>query len=103
VFADPTWPQVNTLVLSFSGLSKAEIDSLQTFMVAHLGEEVGLIDWEGRQWAGIITTPTERAVQDGKGCDGRWTIGLEFEGVMLEEAPSGSHMTLASAVVAVLS
>jgi hypothetical protein len=102
VFADPTWPQVNTLVLSFSGLSKAEVDSLQTFMVAHLGEEVGLIDWEGHHWVGVITSPTERAVQDGKGCDGRWTIGLEFEGVMLEEAPSGSHMSLASSVIAVL-
>lgn len=102
VFADPTWPQVNTLVLSFSGLSKAEIDSLQTFMAAHLGEEIGLIDWEGHQWVGVITSPTERAVQDGKGCDGRWTIGLEFEGVMLEEAPSGSYMNLISSVVAVL-
>lgn len=102
VFADPTWPQVNTLALSFSGLSKAEIDSLQTFMVAHLGEEIGLIDWEGHQWIGVITSPTERGVQDGKGCDGRWTIGLEFEGVLLEEAPSGSHMALTSSVVAVL-
>ncbi len=102
VFADPIWPQINTLVLSFSGLAKAEIDALQTFMVAHLGEEVGLIDWEGRQWVGVITSPTERGVQDGKGCDGRWTIGLEFEGVLLEEAPSGSHMSLASSVIAVL-
>lgn len=102
VFADPTWPQVNTLVLSFSGLSKAEVDSLQTFMAAHLGEEIGLIDWEGHQWVGVITSPTERGVQDGKGCDGRWTIGFEFEGVMLEEAPAGSHMALRSLVVAVL-
>ncbi len=102
VFADPTWPQVNTLVLSFSGLEKAEIDALQTFMAAHLGVEIGLIDWEGHQWVGVITSPTERGVQDGKGCDGRWTIGFEFEGVMLEEAPSGSHMSLTSFVVAVL-
>jgi hypothetical protein len=102
VFADPTWPTLNTLVLSFSGLSKAEVDSLQAFMVAHLGEEVGLIDWEGRQWVGVITSPDERAVQDGGGCDGNWTIGLEFEGVLLEEAPSGSHLTITTEVVAVL-
>lgn len=102
VFADPLWPQVNTLVLTFSGLAKAEIDALQAFLVAHLGEEVGLIDWEGRHWVGVITSPAERAVQDGGGCDGRWTIGLEFEGVLLEEAPSGSYMALTSAVIAVL-
>jgi len=103
VFADPTWPQVNTLVLSFSGLKKTEVDDLQDFLKNYLGKEVGLIDWEGRQWVGIITTPTESAVQDSGGACGRsWTIGLEFEGVLLEEMPSGSTLNLTSSVVAVL-
>ena len=100
VFADPTWPQINTLVLSFSGLTKAEVDGLQGFMRNYLGKEVGLTDWEGHQWVGIITSPTERAIQDGRG--GQWSISLEFEGVMLEEMPSGSHMAMSSTVIAVL-
>lgn len=100
VFADPIWPQINTLVLSFSGLTKAEVDGLQDFMRNYLGKEVGLTDWEGHQWVGIITSPTESAVQDGKG--GQWSISLEFEGVMLEEMPSGSYMSISSTVVAVL-
>lgn len=103
VFADPTWPQVNTLVLSFSGLKKTEVDSLQDFLKNYLGQEVGLIDWEGHQWVGIITTPTDQAVQDSGGACGRnWTVSLEFEGVMLEEMPSGSYLSLTSSVVAVL-
>lgn len=103
VFADPTWPQVNTLVLSFSGLKKTEVDSLQDFLKNYLGQEIGLIDWEGHQWVGVITTPADQAVQDSGGACGRnWTVSLEFEGVMLEEMPSGSHMTLTSSVVAVL-
>ncbi len=104
VFADPTWPQVNTLVLSFSGLKKTEVDSLQDFLQNHLGKEVGLIDWEGRQWVGLITSPTASAVQDSgrPGSCGSFTINLEFEGVMLEEMPSGSHLTVLSTVVAVL-
>lgn len=103
VFADPTWPQVNTLVLSFSGLKKTEVDSLQDFLKNYLGQEIGLIDWEGHQWVGIITTPADQAVQDSGGACGRsWTMSLEFEGVMLEEMPSGSHLTLTSSVAAVL-
>jgi len=91
VFADPTWPQVNTLVLSFSGLTKAEVEETQEFMLVHLGEEIGIIDWEGRQWAGIVTNPNERAVQDGKRS---FTLTFEFEGVLVETTPSGSHMIM---------
>lgn len=103
VFADPIWPQINTLVLSFTGLTKTEVDDVQAFLANHLGKEVGLIDWEGRQWVGLITSPTEPAVQDGGGaCGGRFTISLEFEGVLLDDMPSGSHMTITGTVVAVL-
>jgi len=91
IFADPTWPKINTLILSFSGLTKAEVEETQQFMVDHIGQEVGIIDWEGRQWVGIITTPNERAVQDGKQ---RFTITFEFEGLMVEELPSGNAMSI---------
>jgi hypothetical protein len=91
IFADPTWPKINTLVLSFSGLTKAEVEETQQFMVDHIGQEIGIIDWEGRQWIGIITTPNERAVQDGKH---GFTLTFEFEGLMVEETPSGNAMTL---------
>jgi hypothetical protein len=30
-----------------------------TFISAHLGEEIKLTDWEGRQWTGVIMTPNE--------------------------------------------
>ncbi|MHA2023346.1 MAG: hypothetical protein ACTSWQ_06765 [Candidatus Thorarchaeota archaeon] len=91
IFADPTWPKINTLVLSFSGLTKAEVEETQQFMVDHIGQEIGIIDWEGRQWVGIITTPNERAVQDGKH---GFTITFEFEGLMVEEMPSGNAITI---------
>ena len=97
VFSDPVWPSMNTLVLTFSGLTKTEVEETQDFMIAHIGLEVGLIDWEGRMWMGLITTPGEQAVQDGKSgpCGGgRFTISFEFEGVLVEDNPAGSHMTI---------
>lgn len=103
VFSDPTWPSVNSLVLSFTGLTKTEVEDVQDFMVGHIGKEVGLIDWEGHLWRGLITTPDERAIQEGKNgpCGGgRFTISFEFEGTLVEdETPSGSAMTISDSVV----
>jgi hypothetical protein len=91
VFADPDWPKISTLVLSFSGLTKTEVEEVHNFIQEHLGEEIGIIDWEGHQWAGVITTPNERAAQDGKH---GFTLTFEFEGVLVEEMPSGSRMSV---------
>jgi hypothetical protein len=87
-------------VLSFSGLTKTEVDDVQQFMFDHIGKEIGIIDWEGTQWVGIITTPSERAVQDGPGC--QWTITFEFEGTVLEELPPGSQMNMTDSQVMII-
>ena len=80
VFADPMWPKVQTQVLTFSGLKEQEARSLLDFMAAHLGMEVGYVDWESRLWTGIITNPTEAMVQDGRGM---FTVSFEFEGELV--------------------
>ena len=77
VFADPMWPKIQTKVLTFTGLSQATAESLQDFIMQHLGLEVGFVDWEGRYWTGIITNTTDPVVQDGRGR--LFTASLEFE------------------------
>ena len=77
VFADPIWPKLETLVLSFSGLSATQSQQLLAFLETHLGEEIGLLDWEGRCWQGVIMTPTNPVVQDTRDC---YSVSLEFEG-----------------------
>jgi hypothetical protein len=96
VFADPQWPQVQTVIVTFVGLTKTEIDDLQDFFVAYIGEEIGMADWEGREWVGIVTTPNEAAVQDGRGgCgEGSWTVTFEFEGVLVDSFIPGNRMSL---------
>jgi hypothetical protein len=78
VYADPVWPKVQTLLLSFSGLSYTESQALLAFMEGHIGEEIRLIDWEDRLWRGVIVNPQDPVVQDGKGC--KYTASFEFEG-----------------------
>ena len=57
IFADPTWPKIETLVFSLSGLKKTKADEFQTFMKTHLGVEIRLVDQEDRLWQGVITEP----------------------------------------------
>jgi len=80
VFADPMWPKIQTLVLNFSGLSSDQAQQLLNFLDAHLGEEVGVYDWEHRYWTGVITTPTDPVVQDGRD---RFSASFEFEGELV--------------------
>ena len=80
VFADPMWPKIQTLVVNFSGLTSDQAQQLLAFLETHLGEEVGVYDWEHRYWTGVITTPTDPVVQDGKD---RFTASFEFEGELV--------------------
>ena len=80
VFADPIWPKIQTLVVNFSGLTSDQAQQLLAFLEAHLGEEVGVYDWEHRYWTGVITTPTEPVVQDGRDS---FSASFEFEGELV--------------------
>jgi hypothetical protein len=77
IYADPVWPKTQTLVLSFSGLKQEEARNLLTFIEDHLGQEIGLIDWEHRYWRGVITAPDQPIVQDGRDS---YTASFEFQG-----------------------
>lgn len=105
VFADPDWPKTETIIATFVGLTKTEIDDLQAFFVSHIGEEVGMQDWEGREWVGVVTTPNEAAVNDGgrNACGGKgWTITFEFEGVLVDGHAPNDLMEFVQTVNTVL-
>ena len=88
VYADPDWPKVRTLAVTVVGLTEIQVDELQTFMQATVGEEIGITDWEGRLWKGFITNPNEPATQDGKAM---WTISFEFQGEILDVEQPGNE------------
>lgn len=79
VFADPIWPKIQTMVLTFSGLLRVEAQSLLTFIDDHLGQEIGIIDWEHRYWKGVITAPDGPMVEDRFDSH---TASFEFQGEM---------------------
>ena len=77
VYADPIWPKTQALVLSFSGLRRSEALDLLAFLSDHLGQEIGLLDWESRYWRGIVTTTSDPVVEDSHDS---FSANFEFEG-----------------------
>jgi hypothetical protein len=80
VFADPSWPKIEKLLLTASGLKQQQIDDYQAFLVDSLGKEIGLLDHENRQWRGIITNPDAEIVENGRN---NRTVSFEFEGSLV--------------------
>ncbi len=77
IYADPIWPKIQTLILTFSGLKRVEAQNLLTFIDDHIGQEIGLIDWEHRYWKGVITAPDQPIVEDSFDS---FTSSFEFQG-----------------------
>jgi hypothetical protein len=78
VFADPQWPKIHTLQMQFSALKTAQARSLLTFLERWVGREIGIYDYEGRAWKGVVTNPNEVVVQNGRES---YSATLEIEAV----------------------
>ena len=76
-----TWPVVQRLSVTFRNLSSSDIGDLLGFMIDHIGAEVTFTDQRGVVWTGIIITPTNSAVHEGKDSNcGRRNFSFELEG-----------------------
>jgi hypothetical protein len=76
VFADPIWPKVHTLQMQFTALKVAQARGILDFIERWLGLEIGIYDYEGRVWKGVIINPDEAVVQDGRES---YSATIEFE------------------------
>jgi len=99
IFADPDWPKIQHVSVTFSGLTQAEVIDLQQFIADYLGEEVRITDWEGREWSAVITTPNDPATNDGQD---NWNVGFEFEGVLLDGYQPGESTAIQDQVAYIL-
>lgn len=59
IFSDPAWGDRETLRLDIENISecKVTVDQVIDFLNTSLGAEIGVLDWENRQWKGYIDTP----------------------------------------------
>lgn len=82
IYRDDIWPEAERLIYKFNYLTEAKIDEYMHFLDQSLGQEVGLLDFEGRQWRGIILTPAALTKdENGRGC--KYSTSFEFEGAVV--------------------
>jgi hypothetical protein len=81
VYRRGIWPKWSRLRMTYPVLTETERFNILSFFKLTLGQTVNFVDWEGRTWEGIITTPQAAFEQLGKGC--QHEITLEFQGELI--------------------
>lgn len=76
IAADASWPTTDIESFEIENLCSADVSALVDFLNASLGKLVGLLDWEGRQWSGLILTPDTKISQTGRNS---WSFSLAFQ------------------------
>ena len=79
ILRNQNWPKMAIHNLEFVLIAESVINTLKTFLLASLGKEVGYLDYESRQWKGIITNPNEAIEEQVQGGCG-YTVRIIFEG-----------------------
>jgi hypothetical protein len=59
IYRNPIWPQTNTFKYTISNLKEEEKQAFLNFLRLSLGQEITMIDYEGRSWTGFISAPNE--------------------------------------------
>lgn len=77
LYRDENWPKVKRLIYSFTYLSETNRADLFKFLQRSLGTEIGILDFESRQWHGLLLTPAN-AISEPK--RNGFSFSLEFEG-----------------------
>ena len=80
VFRDPMWPKTEVLRFAFDYLTETKAYALDHFLKVSLGQEITLVDYEGRSWTGIIRAPQGSIKQQGR-C--QYQADFEFEGILV--------------------
>lgn len=73
VYVDDGWATELDQLYTITATKESDLNDLTTFLLAHLGEEVIIKDWEGVSWNSIVLNVNEALVEDS---EGYWTIEL---------------------------
>ncbi len=79
VMRDPIWPTTEILDMTFSYLKEKQVNAIVEFLKMSLGQQIGLTDYEGRTWTGIIISPTEAITTQGQD---NVQVTIQFQGVL---------------------
>lgn len=79
IFSDLDWGQTQSFELVVENICSPVIDDILDFLNASVGKEIGLQDWENRDWAGVIFAPDTEVIPQ----IGGWSVRIVFEGELV--------------------
>lgn len=80
IYKDSIWPEFKVLTMSFDNKCGQDFSTVLDFLKQSLGQEIGLLDYESRQWKGIIRNPDTAIGREGPN---DFNFNLEFEGELV--------------------
>ena len=81
-FRDPQWPRYANLNYVIHLVREHDSDNLLNFLLQSRGQQIGLLDFESRQWQGVVLTPGAQA--EFHILRGVRSIQFEFEGALID-------------------
>jgi hypothetical protein len=79
IFRDSIWPSSERLIYTFDNLKEAKKKEILEFFEVTIGKEIGLLDFQSRQWRGIVITPTSQFGNEDRPGN---SMTMEFEGTV---------------------
>ena len=85
IWRHPNWPKEKRITLKFDSLSVEQRVGLLDFLEESLGKEIGYLDYESRQWRGIVLTPNTQLTEKRYGGPNQagHAVTLEFQGELV--------------------
>lgn len=78
-FSDSKWGETQVFELLLERVCDPAFDQLLNFLNESIGKEIGLLDWENRQWKGIILGPNTSITEIRSG----YRVSLLFQGELV--------------------
>ena len=77
IYVESDWAVQDSQLYTLTATKRADLDSVQTFLLDNLGRDILLKDWRGVTWRVIVTNVGDPFTEDG---EGYWTLEFEVEG-----------------------
>lgn len=77
IYGDPKWAKAQVFEYEIVNVKRSVMEEFVTFVNLSLGKDIGLTDWFGQQFAGVIIAPESPILETVSG----FTIRLRFQGV----------------------
>lgn len=77
-YRDAAWGTITTTVYAFETLTRTQLNSFESFLIASAADEIGITDQHGREWRGFILSSSPELITMRDDC--AYDVSFEFLG-----------------------